>query len=119
MRSSGAHWPVSLSASQPVSDATYQSQYPLCGHLCTYLCSWLRSSGAHRPVAHLTSDFEVVSGPSEREDALVRLCDEREGRTLVFANSAARANDALKHLAASGISASGLRLDVPCDTSLS
>ena len=64
---------------------------------------WLRSEGSHRPVASLTSDFETIRDASEREAALARLCAERPGRTLVFANSASRAEEALKALQRAGL----------------
>ena len=57
--------------------------------------SWVRSKGAHRPVASLTSEFELVGDGRERDAALLRLIStSRAGRTLVFANSASRAEDA-------------------------
>merc|ERR1712096_116165 len=38
-----------------------------------------------------------------RGDALVRICQDRPGRTLVFANSASRADDAFKILRRAGL----------------
>ena len=55
---------------------------------------WVRSAGAHRPVTSLASEFEEIDSQSEREAALLRLCESRPGRTLVFANSASRAEEA-------------------------
>lgn len=52
---------------------------------------WVRSAGAHRPVASLRAEFETVDSPKARDAALMRLLgEERLGRTLVFANSASR-----------------------------
>lgn len=73
---------------------------------------WVRSAGAHRPVASLTSDFETVADQRAREAALLRLCAAREGRTVVFANSASRAEEAHRLLATAGGLTSGSTLFV-------
>jgi superfamily II DNA/RNA helicase len=65
--------------------------------------SWLRSVGAHRPVASLDFSVETLEGSEGRGAALVRLCKARSGRTLVFANSASRAEEALKVLQRAGL----------------
>jgi len=64
---------------------------------------WIRSEGAHRPVAQLTSEFLTVADSDERSASLVRLCKERCGRTLVFANSAARAVEVQRLLSGADI----------------
>ena len=46
------------------------------------------------PLAGLSATFETVSDERAREAALLRLCNSRDGRTLVFANSAKRAEEA-------------------------
>ena len=75
---------------------------------------WVRTGGAHRPVATLHAEFAPVADSKEaRGNALVELCAMREGRTLVFANSVARANDAYKRLAAENLDAEVFHPDVP------
>eukprot|EP00967_Tisochrysis_lutea_P047290 scaffold57561_cov32-Tisochrysis_lutea.AAC.1 len=64
---------------------------------------WIRSSGAHRPVPQLTSSFITVAGDEERQDELIKLVRNPSNRTLVFANSAARANHVAKFLRAEGL----------------
>ena len=68
---------------------------------------WVRSTGAHRPVATLSSEFEAVADRKERDEALVRWCEGAAAageRTLVFANSAARAEEAQRVLVRAGLS---------------
>jgi hypothetical protein len=60
---------------------------------------WIRSDGAHRPHARLTTEHVVVADAAERDAALVRLCREQRVRTLVVANSKRRALDASRALA--------------------
>ena len=56
---------------------------------------WMASVGGRPSTGFfLVSEFETVG--SQAEAALVRLCKGRPGRTLVFANSAPRANEAFK-----------------------
>ena len=66
--------------------------------------SWVRSSGAHRPLPNLCSEYLPIADDAARAAALVQLCDARDGRTLVFANSASRAADAVKILTRHGLS---------------
>ena len=66
---------------------------------------WIRSDGAHRPVPQLTSEFINVADADERRAALVRLCQERGGRILVFANSVSRAVEARRVLSGAGFEA--------------
>ena len=74
---------------------------------------WIRSEGAHRPVSALTSEFVKVSDATERKAELLRLCEGRRGRTLVFANSASRAIEASRALAQAGLEAPAFHPDVP------
>mmetsp|Transcript_16736 Transcript_16736/g.54808 ORF Transcript_16736/g.54808 Transcript_16736/m.54808 type:complete len:446 (-) Transcript_16736:89-1426(-) len=65
---------------------------------------WVRSSGAHRPVAALQTEFVRVADDAERAAELLKQVRGREGRTLVFANSASRAARVAEQLRASGCS---------------
>ena len=77
--------------------------------------AWLRTSGAHRPVSRLSHEFRPVADGAARAEALVQLCAGSEGRTMVFANSAPRANEAIKHLRAAGVAAVPFHPDVSLD----
>ena len=74
---------------------------------------WIRSKGAHRPVSALSSQFLTVADATERRLELLRLCEARRGRTLVFANSASRAVEASRALAQAGMEAPAFHPDVP------
>eukprot|EP00322_Chrysochromulina_rotalis_P010107 CAMPEP_0115827748 /NCGR_PEP_ID=MMETSP0287-20121206/207_1 /TAXON_ID=412157 /ORGANISM="Chrysochromulina rotalis, Strain UIO044" /LENGTH=448 /DNA_ID=CAMNT_0003280921 /DNA_START=44 /DNA_END=1390 /DNA_ORIENTATION=+ len=76
---------------------------------------WVRTSGAHRPITRLASEFEFVESSSEREAKLIEVVEGRTGRTLVFANSASRAEDALKALARAGVDATAFHTGLPLD----
>lgn len=61
---------------------------------------WIRSDGAHKPISRLKSEFLMVESKKDRDEALLRLCKSRPGRTMVFANtvgSAKNAHYALTH----------------------
>jgi superfamily II DNA/RNA helicase len=66
---------------------------------------WVRSQGAHRPIERLASSFISVENEEQRREALLELVRNAPNRTLVFANSAARANDVAKLLRAAGVAA--------------
>lgn len=74
--------------------------------------TWFRSAGAHRPVANLEGEFLIVED-ADRTDALVELCEKRDGRTIVFANSASRAKSAHGILTEAGLEAGLFSPDVP------
>ncbi|KAL1524698.1 hypothetical protein AB1Y20_019583 [Prymnesium parvum] len=61
---------------------------------------WLRTEGAHRPVGTLAAEFVAVDRgvAGEREAALIERLASRDGRALVFANSASGAVRAAKIL---------------------
>mmetsp|Transcript_157027 Transcript_157027/g.277229 ORF Transcript_157027/g.277229 Transcript_157027/m.277229 type:complete len:589 (+) Transcript_157027:50-1816(+) len=52
---------------------------------------WIKSEGAHKPVAHLKSEYENVADNKARDKALISILEGREGRTLVFTNSVGKA----------------------------
>lgn len=64
---------------------------------------WLRSDGAHRPIGTLTTQFVRVGSRDERKSELLRLLGARHNRTMVFANTAAQADNVGKMLTAEGV----------------
>lgn len=73
---------------------------------------WIRSQGAHRPIERLASSFISVKDEEERQDTLLELVRNVPNRTLVFANSAARANDVAKLLRGAGVTAGAYHPDL-------
>jgi superfamily II DNA/RNA helicase len=73
---------------------------------------WIRSQGAHRPIERLTSSFISVKDEQGRRDALLQLVSNVPNRTLVFANSAARANDVAKLLRGAGVTVGAYHPDL-------
>lgn len=73
---------------------------------------WLRSDGAHKPIATLTTEFVRIqpspdgSEGGERDAALMALLHAREGRTVVFANSVMSVEVAAARLRLGGIKCS-------------
>ena len=51
---------------------------------------WLRSQGAHRPLARLSSEFVDVADKKERQARLLEITVARTNRTMVFANTVAQ-----------------------------
>lgn len=59
---------------------------------------FIRSEGAHGPAPNLSNEFSAVNSEKDRSNKLVKICNERPGRTLVFANDQEQAERAVKAL---------------------
>lgn len=79
---------------------------------------WVRTVGAHRPLPKLRCEFmDVGESSDERAAVLLSLCREAQGsKTLVFASSAARAEDAWRVLDVAGLKPRLFHPDVPLGT---
>lgn len=73
---------------------------------------WIRSDGCHKPVSTLKQEYKDVSSSKERDETLISVIKGREGRTLVFANTAKKAKD-LEYLLSRVVPRSQLFLFTP------